>query len=238
MQIDVMGSDSSLSFYSVSVSHSFVAVVFLILPSALNWNDINFQLCYQVIVTCLAYRFWILHLLSHVYIIQSQRRSDEKKNGRGMLAGQMAMIGLKDCHHIIACTMHDVHLCINAQQERERGGEHILSSTVSHINTYIHLVHVCIHRHRIESSTKSQMERNTTTFTSRNFAASQVHKCIFCQVIHFEFAMPFKIETFIPARACNEKEIASEGRSEWIHLNSNHVTWILSLKQNQINLMV
>lgn len=108
------------------------------------------------------------------------------------MAGQMAMIGLKGCHAIIACTMHDVYY-VYAQRE------HILSPTVSHINTY-QLVRIHRHRNRIESSAKSQMERNNATFSSRNSEAkpSQVHKCIFCQVIHFEFAMPFNIETFIP----------------------------------------
>lgn len=139
------------------------------------------------------------------------------------MAGQMAMIGLKGCHAIIACTMHDVYY-VYAQREN------ILSPTVSHINTY-QLVRIHRHRNRIESSAKSQMERNNATFSSRNSEAKPSQAKSSTQV-YFLPSDPFRIchaiqhRNFYPnPRKCSErKALRARGERSQIHLNSNHVT--------------
>lgn len=134
------------------------------------------------------------------------------------MAGQMAMIGLKGCHAIIACTMHDVYY-VYAQRE------HILSPTVSHINTY-QLVRIHRHRnHRQKAKWKETMQRSHRGIPKPSQAKSSTQ-------VYFLPSDPFRIchaiqhRNFYPnLRKCSErKALRARGERSQIHLNSNHVT--------------
>lgn len=127
-------------FFCLTLICSMIYIIFFILPSALNWNDINFQLHYQVgwMVTCLVYWFWIFALFF---------LCTEKKEKRKMLPVQVLMIGLnvwKYSYVLFDAREHPLFL-------KKIDLTHTLNALYKHTHR--------IARHRIESSMKRQMEK-------------------------------------------------------------------------------
>lgn len=212
-----MGSDSFIVFLSLTFFRCWC--FFYCVPSALNWNDINFQMCYQATVTC----FWRTGFEFCICFFMHIQWFEVREEVAKMLTVQMAMIGLKDWQHIIIlCTKY-----MPANKTR-----HSLSCCASHKYTYIY------HPHCIESSTKKRI----TALTSKHL--NQVKYATVCFAKWSISTLPChsKNGNFYPnsqnTKTARNGERANWGRVECVHLNSNHVTWILSLKQNQINLMV